>query len=188
LPPLFLPNSLLIPLKAIVRSFLVLFHIVYDVNLPYTVTLISFLHLPSPTNAPSHTRTVPTLQFWFLFLIFKLMFKGMSQYMSTVGILYFGPFNSFNYSVTPLPPPPIIQHFSIHILISSTFTSYIVRYYGCSIILFSFPSFPKFPRIVPLLQTCSTFQFVYDYACFYVYVYLWIYLPQMRENIQLFCS
>jgi hypothetical protein len=55
-------------------------------------------------------------------------------------------------------------------------------YYWCSIIFFSFPSFPWFHRVVPLLQTCSTSEFVYDYAWFYVYVYLWIYLPCMREN------
>jgi hypothetical protein len=57
-----------------------------------------------------------------------------------------------------------------------------MQYYRCSIILFSFPSFPKF-HIVPLLETCSTSEFVYDHACFCVYVYLWIYLPCMTENM-----
>jgi hypothetical protein len=46
-----------------------------------------------------------------------------------------------------------------------------------------FPSFPKFHRVVPLLQTCSTSEFVYDHACFCVNVYLWIYFPCMRENV-----
>jgi hypothetical protein len=36
---------------------------------------------------------------------------------------------------------------------------------------FSFPSFPGFHRVI-LLQTCSTYQFVYEHACFYIYVYL----------------
>jgi hypothetical protein len=32
--------------------------------------------------------------------------------------------------------------------------------------------FPEFHRAVPLLQTCSTYGFVYDYACFCVLVYI----------------
>jgi hypothetical protein len=32
--------------------------------------------------------------------------------------------------------------------------------------------FPEFHRVVPLLQTCSTTEFVFDHACFCVYVYL----------------
>jgi hypothetical protein len=52
--------------------------------------------------------------------------------------------------------------------------------------LFSFPSFPKFHRVVPLLQTCSTSEFVYDHAWFCVYVYLWNYLPHMTEKC-MFC-
>jgi hypothetical protein len=47
--------------------------------------------------------------------------------------------------------------------------------------------FPKFHRVVPLLITCSTFEFVYDHACFCVCVYLWIYLPHTRENMHLLC-
>jgi hypothetical protein len=38
---------------------------------------------------------------------------------------------------------------------------------------FSFlSSFPEFHRVVPLLQTWSTYEFVYDHACLYVYAYL----------------
>jgi hypothetical protein len=62
-----------------------------------------------------------------------------------------------------------------------------MQYYWCCIIIFSFPSFLEFHRVVPLLQTCSTLEFVYDHACFCEYVYLWIYLPCMRENMQLLC-
>jgi hypothetical protein len=54
------------------------------------------------------------------------------------------------------------------------------------LIFFSFPSDHEFHRVVPLLQTYSTSEFVYDHACSCVYVYLWIYLPCMRENL-LFC-
>jgi hypothetical protein len=53
-------------------------------------------------------------------------------------------------------------------------------YCWCSVILFSFP---KFCRVVLLFQTCSTSEFVCDHAFFCVYVYLWIYLPHMRENM-----
>jgi hypothetical protein len=60
-------------------------------------------------------------------------------------------------------------------------------YNCCSIVLFSFPSFPEFHRVVPLLQTCSNSEFVYNHACFCVYVYLWIYLPCTKENIWLLC-
>jgi hypothetical protein len=62
-----------------------------------------------------------------------------------------------------------------------------MRYYWCSLILFSCLSFPEFHWVVPLLQTCSTTEFVCDHACFCVYVYLWIYLPRMRENMRLWC-
>jgi hypothetical protein len=37
-------------------------------------------------------------------------------------------------------------------------------YYWCSIILFSFSSFPEFHTVVPLLQTCPTTEFVYDHT------------------------
>jgi hypothetical protein len=39
-------------------------------------------------------------------------------------------------------------------------------YHWCSIIPFSFPSFPVFHRVVLLLQTCSTYEFVYDNGYF----------------------
>jgi hypothetical protein len=60
-----------------------------------------------------------------------------------------------------------------------------MQYYWSSIILFSFPPFPEFHRVVPLLQTRSASEFAYDHACFCVYVYLWIYLIHMREIMHL---
>jgi hypothetical protein len=62
-----------------------------------------------------------------------------------------------------------------------------MKYYWCSIILFFFPSFPEFHRVVPLLQTSSTFEFVYNCAYFCIYVCLQIYLPLIKENICLLC-
>jgi hypothetical protein len=161
------------PLKAIARIFLVLFHI--GIWSPSTIyPHLNCLHSPFPLPLISlPPYTVPILQSCFSLLLFKLMFKGMSQCMPTVGILYFGPFSPFHYSPLPLYlPPPIFQQFSIHILISSTFTSYVLWYYWCSTILFSFPSFPEFHRVIPLFQTCSTSEFVCGHACFCPYVYL----------------
>jgi hypothetical protein len=69
-------------------------------------------------------------------------------------------------------PPHISQQLSIHILISFIFTSYVILlmlYHSLS-----FPSFLKFHRIVPLLQTCSTSKFVYDHACFLYMFIFWI--------------
>jgi hypothetical protein len=112
--------------------------------------------------------------------------------MLSTGVLYFGLFNPLENSplslYLPTPPPPsVFQHLSIHILISSTFTSYVIWYYCCFIILFSLPSFPEFHRVVILLQTYSTTEFVYDHVWFCVYIYLWIYLPHMRETMHLLC-
>jgi hypothetical protein len=62
-----------------------------------------------------------------------------------------------------------------------------MQYSWYSIILFSFPSFLKFHRVVPLLPTYSTFELVYDHAYVCIYVYLWFYLPCMREHMGLTC-
>jgi hypothetical protein len=51
------------------------------------------------------------------------MFKGVSQCVPAMSLLYFGPFNPFHCS--PLAfylPSSSFQQLSIHILISSTFT------------------------------------------------------------------
>jgi hypothetical protein len=115
------------------------------------------------------------------------MFKGVFQCMPIVTVLYFGLFNPFEYAPLPLYLlTPVFQCLSIHILISFTFTSCGLQYYCCSIILFSFLSFPQFYRVVILLQSCSTTEFIYDHACTCVYVYLWLYLPHMKENMRLF--
>jgi hypothetical protein len=61
---------------------------------------------------------------------------------------------------------------STFILFFNKRASYVMRYYWCSIILIYFPSFPKFHSVVPLLQTYSISAFIYDHACFCVYLYL----------------
>jgi hypothetical protein len=109
------------------------------------------------------------------------MFKGVFQCLPALSLLYFGPFNHFHCSPLPLYPlPSHFQQLSVHILTSSTFTSYVLQYCWCSIFLFSFPSSSGFHRVVPPLQTCSTSEFVCDHACFCGYIYLWIHLPHMR--------
>jgi hypothetical protein len=174
------------PLKAIARGLIVLFHI--GIGSPSTI----YRHLnilPSPSPLPTSTHpsyTVPILQSWFL--LFKLTFKRVSQCMPTVGVPCFGLCNPFEYSALPFYlSPSIFQQFLIPILISSTCTSYVMWYYWCASIFYSFPSFPEFHRVVSLSQTCSMSEFVYDHAGFCVYVYLWIYFPRMRENMWLLC-
>jgi hypothetical protein len=124
---------------------------------------------------------LPILQSWFSLFLFKLMLERVSQCMLTVVILYFGPFNPLYYSPWPhYLPPPIFQQPSIHILIFSTFTSYVMCYYWCSIILFFF-------LLVPQSSSTVTNVFcicVCIWSClFFVYVYLWIHLLLMRENM-----
>jgi hypothetical protein len=101
-----------------------------------------------------------------------------------VSIFYFGLFNPSHWSPNPmssqLPFFNSFQYISLYPLPSlMRFTILLILYY----ILFSFPWFPKYHRVVPLLQTCSTYEFAYDHVCFCIHVYLWIYRPHMRENI-----
>jgi hypothetical protein len=147
--------------------------------MPYTVTLISFLHLSHSTHTHTHTHiqththththkhTVPILQSCFLLLIFKLMFKGVSECMPTMGVLFFGLFNTFCYSPLPLY---LLSAFSTH-----PYVLYLhILCYAILIMLshFLFLSFfPQFHREVPLLQTCYTSEFLYDHACFCIYVF-----------------
>jgi hypothetical protein len=91
------------PLRAIARGFLALFHL--GIWSPSTIHRHLNL-LPSPSLPASPAHTMPILQSWFSLLIFKLTFKGVSQCMPSVGVLYFGLFNSFHYSPLPLYPPP----------------------------------------------------------------------------------
>jgi hypothetical protein len=125
-----------------------------------------------PTSTPPHT--VPILQYY----LSKLMFKRVSQCILAVSILYFGQFSPFYCSPLALPShPPFFnsfQYISLYPLPS---------YCQCSIIFFSFLSFPEFHRVVPLLQTCSTYTLVYDHVCPCVYLYL-LDLPHMSENMQ----
>jgi hypothetical protein len=82
-------NPLLAPLNEIARGFLTLFHL--DIWSQSTIHPHFILHLPSPTLVTS-THTISILQSCLSLLIFKLIYRGISQCIPTVGILYFGPF------------------------------------------------------------------------------------------------
>jgi hypothetical protein len=85
-------------------------------------------------------------------------------------------------SLTPLCPTlNFSTAFNTTAVYSLPSQMYVLQYYFCSVIFFSFPSFPEFHRVVPLLQTWSTYEFVYDHACFCVYVYL-LYLSFMYKR------
>jgi hypothetical protein len=82
--------------------------------------------------------------------------------------------------ILPYPFPPhhhFSTAFSTHYSTIYLHRCYVLWCHWCSVILFSFPSFPH--RVVPLLQTCSTYQCVYDHVCFCV--------SHMRENMQALC-
>jgi hypothetical protein len=119
---------------------------------------------------------VPILQSWFLLLIFKLTFKWVSQWMHTESVLYFVcsiPLNTVPYPFTF--HPPFLNSFQYISLFPLCSHLVVCNIYWCCISLFFFLSFSKFHRVVPLLETCSTSEFVYDHACFCAYIYLWIY-------------
>jgi hypothetical protein len=93
------------------------------------------------------------------------MFRGDSQCIPAVSILYFDLFNPFHYSLTALP---LIPRFSTAF---STHPYILYLHILCNAILLmlyhSF-TFPEFHRILPLSQICSTSEFVYAHAYFCV--------------------
>jgi hypothetical protein len=109
------------------------------------------------------------------------MFKRMYICMHTVGVLNFGLFNPFKYSPLHLYPILIFQQFSLHIRIP--LPSHLMLYNNTDVLLFFFLSL--FPQI-PLLQKCSTTEFVYDHVCF---VYILIFGPifWVWEKTCVFC-
>jgi hypothetical protein len=112
--------------------------------------------------------------------------------MPTAGIFYFGPFNHFHYSPSPLYFPLLVfQWLSVHILISSTFTDLIFFFHsvGCLLALVTV-SF-AFQRLFSLIShICSfflsdteSFEFYLGsyslYLCVSVYFLL---LPEVVSN------
>jgi hypothetical protein len=59
-----------------------------------------------------------------------------------VGILYFHSSNPFHHSTLfLLLPPPIFNSFKTHLCVLYLHRCYVLQYYWCCIIIFSFPSF-----------------------------------------------
>jgi hypothetical protein len=114
-PPPSLPlNPVSIPLKAIARGFFVLFHI--SICSPSTIyPYLNLLHSSSlfPLVPPN---TVPILQSCLSLLTFKSVFKGVSQNIPIVSILFFHTFNPFHYS-------PLLLYFQPSFFNSFQYTS-----------------------------------------------------------------
>jgi hypothetical protein len=114
--------------------------------------------------------TVPILQFCPSLSILKSVFKGASQCVPAVGLLYFGLFNPSHCSS--------LVSLTTHLPLFNSF-QYVLCLYGCyvlwcywsAIIHLSFPSFPMLHRVFPVLQTHSTYKVVYDRVCF-VYIFI----------------
>jgi hypothetical protein len=90
-------------------------------------------------------------------------------------------------SLTPLPPTPTFFNIFQYIFIHPLPSHLVACNFTVPLSFFSFLSFPEFHRVVLLLQTCSTTEFVCDHVCFCVYVYLSFCLPCMRGNMCLLC-
>jgi hypothetical protein len=105
------------------------------------------------------------------------MFKGVSQCMPTVGVLYFGLFNPFHNSPPPLYPPR--PHFStafnthpciLYLHKMSCFMILLTLYHSLFL-----PLLPQLHSVAPLLRTCSRLSLYITMLVLCVYVYLWIY-------------
>jgi hypothetical protein len=90
-----------------------------------------------------------------------------------VNMVYFGQFNYLWHSPLPfLSHVPFFGSFQYILLRPLPAQIQIFQYYWCSIILFYFPSSPKFQSVLSLLPTYSTCRCVYDHVWVCVYVYL----------------
>jgi hypothetical protein len=151
------------------------FMCLYEVHQSYCLTFISSIYLPPPTNIPPHCTI-----FTNLFFIFN---SKVSQCISAMNILNFGQFNAHCYSPLSLPSPHSHSTaFSIY-----TYILYLERcntfwYCWFSMIFFSFPSSLNCHRIVPLLQACLAYKYVYDHVCFYIHVHLFRSIFHIREK------
>jgi hypothetical protein len=173
--PIISPSNPTLPIEAIARGFLVLFHIgIWSLSTIYHQLNL----LPSSTTlplTPTPTHTSHTDCAYFTLLVFiinnETMFKRMYIRMHTVSVLYFGLFNPFEQALTPYPPSSFFSSFQyaslflyIHIL---CFTILLMFYYFLFLFLSIFPQ-------IPLLQKYSVTEFEYDHVCF---VYILIFGP-----------
>jgi hypothetical protein len=134
---------------------------------------------PFPLVLPTRTHTVPILQSCLLLLIFKLVFKGVSQCMPPLDMLYFSLFSPFHYT------PPFLNSFqytSLNPLPSQMLCFMILLMLYHSIFLSLFPQ-------VPYNSSTTTDTFcicICICSCLFLCIYMfivWIYLPCMRKSM-----
>jgi hypothetical protein len=151
-------------------------------------------HIPSPYSLsfilPLPTRTPHTLLYLFYSPVFyyQCLSWCSNRHLNLCPLWVCFALNCSTLSITlPYSLPPFFNIIRYTSLYSSP--SHFICYDITDALSFSFPFMfpPEFQRLVPLLQTHCTSEFVYEHACFCVYVYLWIYLPHMRENMRPLC-
>jgi hypothetical protein len=181
LHPSFSPNPLLITLKQLQKHSSFCFLQVHEAHQLYFLIFISSIQ-PSFLQTPS--SSIPILQSSFSLSTTKSMFKGISQCIGAMKMLYFGQLKSLYYLPLSLPSA------TYYPAVFSTFcyVPYLCRcevfWYCWLLVSFLTPS-PWVPYVFPLLPTFSTCTCVFDHFWFCVYIYFWIYLPNMRENMKL---
>jgi hypothetical protein len=154
------------------RGFIIVFHICIWSPSPIFPHLHLLHSLPSISiSLPPNAHTVPILQSCLLLLISKSAFQGVSQCSPTVSTLYFGQFNPLCSSPFPLLSHPRLFNSFQYISLYPPPAQMLCISILLTIVLFSFPSSPKFHREIPLLRTCSTYRFVYGRVWFCGYVY-----------------
>jgi hypothetical protein len=103
--------------------------------------------------------------------------------MTTVGELYFGLFNPFKY----VPLPLYLPLFSVHILMSSTFTS---LWYAILLMLYHSLFLSLFPWVPQSSSTVTNMFYIWVcmWSCLFLSMCLSLdLLPHMRKNIRLLC-
>jgi hypothetical protein len=133
--------------------------------------------------------------------LFKRLFIVKSGFacknISLVNILYFTCKYIVLQSLQPpqlffltIFPNPVLQEFSVHFVVSRSYTDAMCFTITHSHAFFSFPA-PLFssnsPTIGIVFYMCVcvyTYIYIYDDAC----VYIWIYLHHMRENVTICLS
>jgi hypothetical protein len=147
-------------------------------------------HIPSPSS-PSFTLTPFTSTSPHTHCTY---FTVLSLYLLySKGFLNVSPLWIYFTLVHPTPSIALAYPFTSHPHLSTAFNAYsyilylhrcyVLQYYWSSLLMFSFPSFLQFRSLVPQLQTCSMYEFIYDHACFVYMFIFWIYLPCIREKV-----
>jgi hypothetical protein len=144
-------NPLPASLKAIAWGFFVLFHIsVWSSSTTYPH--LNLLHLPFPFPlVPHHTHTL----YLFYSPIFSLLIlsqrsRGFSMYLHSEYTLLWSiqPFPLLSLLLYLSSPPLFATAFSTHPYIFYLHRCYVLWYYWCSILFFSFLSFQEFPLLI----------------------------------------